>query len=78
MIPALRGKPLKEAMSLIEQHFTEKESQCKTHCETTEKITEKVGIIDRQVLMIKYGAIATILNILVTAGNIIFQLIKKG
>lgn len=78
MIPALRNKPIKEAMSLIEQHFTEKEAQCKSHNDKTEKIIEKVGIIDKQVLMIKYGAIATILNILVTAGNIIFQLVKKG
>jgi len=65
--------------------LNEKENQCVNHNETTKKISEKiekletkVNILDKKIDIIKFGSYAMIINILITAGNIIFQLLKKG
>lgn len=74
----LRALPIKEAMGLIDKHLEEKEKQCESHNATTKELTSRIEKNERQLIILKYGIITMILNILLTAGSIFVQLIKKG
>lgn len=74
----LRALPVKEAFSLLDQYHAEKEKQCEAHNETTKDLTKRIETNEKQLIMIKYGSYALIINSLITAGSIIFQLLKTA
>lgn len=82
----LRAKPIKEALSLVEQYLEEKEKQCASHSETTKEIAKvlnidlekRLGSIELKIEKLKGGWTGNLINIAVTVAAVLFLVLKKG